>query len=731
MGEPATALERWGRFAVRRRWYVIGAWVAGLALLGLTARSLAEGTVNSLDIPGAESQEAVEVLDASFPERAGDYGDIVFKTASGLDDPATRASIETTLAAVAGVPDVVAVSSPYQPAGAMVSADGAVGIARVQFSAPAVSLSSSTVDEVERLIDSARSDQLQVEFGGPVPAAQEREGPNESTVLGLIAALIILLILFRTLVPTALPLATALSGLASGFAIVFSMTAFVDLSQFAPNIGAMIGLGVGIDYALFIVARHREQLLTGYTVEEAAGIALATAGRSVIFAGGVVVTSLLGLFLMGIPFVGWLGAAAAAMVGVAVVVAITLLPALLGIAGRTVIYLRLSRRPERAPVDHEASSWYRLGHAIMRRPYLFLGVSSVILLVLSIPALDLQLGSADAGNNPTSTTTRRAYDIVAEAFGPGANGPLTVVVQGATAEGLTDIREALAATENVAAVSQPLVNEAGDTAIIAVTPGTSPQDSATGDLAHHLRDDVLPGAAGDGVTTYVGGTTARYIDIADRIGERLPLFFALVIGISFILLAIVFRSLLIPLKAALMNLLSIGAAYGVIVAVFQWGWGLELTGADRTGPVESFLPMMLFAVLFGLSMDYEVFLVSRIREEFLKSGDNARSVARGLTSTASVITAAATIMIVVFLSFVMNDQRVVKEFGLGLAVAVFIDATVVRLMLVPATMELMGSWNWWLPGWLDRVLPRISIEGGESEHGALTVTSPSAASPGK
>lgn len=714
MGEKAALLERWGRFSVRRRWWVVGAWVVGLALLGLAARPLSEGTVNSLGIPGAESQEAVDLLQASFPERSGDYGDIVFKAPAGLDDPGVREGIEALLAGVATVPEVVAVSSPYQAAGAMLSADGTVGIARVQFSRGADEVSTASVKEVERLIEAARSEALQVEFGGPVPAGQEREGPNESTILGLIAALIILLVLFRTLVPTALPLVTAMSGLAAGFAIVFSMTAIVDLSKFAPNIGAMIGLGVGIDYALFIVARHREQVLAGHTVEEAAGIALATAGKSVVFAGGVVVTSLLGLFLMGIPFVGWLGAAAAAMVAVAVVVAMTLLPALLGIAGRTVVYLGRRRRNDTAAIDHEASAWYRLGQSIMRRPYVFLGVSTAILVVLSIPVLDLRLGSADAGNNPVTKTTRRAYDITSEAFGPGANGPLTVVIQGAGTERLNDIREAIAASGNVAAVSQPVVNAAGDTAIIAVTPGTAPQDQATGDLVHRLRDDILPGAAGDGVTTYVAGTTARYIDIADRIGDRLPLFFALVIGISFILLTVVFRSLLIPLKAALMNLLSIGAAYGVIVAVFQWGWGLALTGADRTGPVESFLPMMLFAVLFGLSMDYEVFLVSRIREEFLKSGDNARSVARGLTSTASVITAAATIMVVVFLSFVMNDQRVVKEFGLGLAVAVFIDATVVRLLLVPATMELMGSWNWWLPGWLDRVLPRISIEGTES-----------------
>ncbi|MGB4861156.1 MAG: MMPL family transporter, partial [Tepidiformaceae bacterium] len=671
--------------------------------------------------PGAESQLAVDELKRSFPERSGDYADVVFSAPGGIDEPNTRAAIDRLTTEVAAIPGVVSVSSPFAPSGGLISADRTVAIARVQFAHGADDVPSADARALEALTEEARSSALSVELGGPVPAAQEREGPSESTVLGIIAALVILYILFRAFTPAVLPIASAMSGLAIGFAVIFSMTAVIDLSKFAPTIAVMLGLGVGIDYSLFIVARFRENVFAGHGGEEATGIAIATSGKSVAFAGGVVIVSLLGLGLMGIPFVGWIGLASAAMVAVAVLAALSLLPALLGITGGAIVRDGARRRSAGGP-SHEESGWYHLGHAIMRRPYLFLGVSTVILLVLSIPLFDMRLGSADAGNNPTSSTTRRAYDYVAGAFGPGMNGPLQVVLSGASAEKAAGIRESIVTTPNVASVSAPIVNQADDEAVLSVIPATSPQSAETAALVHSLRDDVLPAAVdGTSIEAYVGGATARGIDIADRIGSRLPLFFSLVIGISFLLLVVVFRSLMIPLKAALMNLLSIGAAYGVVVAVFQWGWGGSLVGAGSTGPIESFLPMMLFAVLFGLSMDYEVFLVSRIHEEHLRTGDNARSVASGLASTASVITAAAAIMIVVFLSFVLNDQRVVKEFGLGLAVAVLVDATVVRLLLVPATMELLGEWNWWLPGWLDRVVPRISIEGGERPVAAAPV----------
>ncbi len=719
MSRDSGTLERWGRFAVRRRWFVLAAWLLAAVALGLVARSFSRGTVNSLDLPGAESQQAIEVLQRSLPTRSGDYADVVIATAGGIDAPEVRLEVEALAQQLAAVPGVIAVASPYAPLGAIVSPDRTTAIVRVQFDSSADEVSDAGAEALERAVDEARSATMQLELGGPVPAALEREGPNESTVLGVAAAMLVLYVLFRAVVPAALPIASAMSGLAMGFAVIFAMTAAVDLSKFAPNIAAMLGLGVGIDYALFIVARYREAVLSGRSTEDAAGIAMTTAGRSVAFAGGVVITSLLGLGLMGIPFVGWIGLASAAMVGVAVVAALTLLPALLGVAGSRIVPRRQRSGLEVAggdSVDHESSNWYRLGHAIMRRPYVFFLLSTLILVALTIPLVDMRLGSADAGNNPPASSTRRAYDLVSRAFGPGMNGPLQLVLEGAGPEETARVVDAVASTPGVQSASTPPGASSADVTLISVVPSTSPQSAETADLVHRLRGDVLPGAlAGTDARAYLGGVTARSIDIADRIGERLPLFFTLVIGISFLLLVAVFRSILIPLKAALMNLLSIGAAYGFVVAVFQWGWGGALIGVDQPGPIESFLPMMLFAVLFGLSMDYEVFLVGRIREEYLQSRDNARSVARGLAATASVITAAAAIMIAVFLSFVLNDQRVVKEFGLGLAIAVLVDATVVRLLLVPATMELMGEWNWWLPRFLERVVPRISLEGVEAE----------------
>lgn len=705
-------LDRWGRWATRRPWWAVFAWLAAATLLALSALSLYQGTVSSLTVPGAESQDAVEVLQRSFPQMAGDYLDVVFAAPDGVHTPEARARIEMVLDEASAIPGIVGVSSPFAPTG-IVSEDGTVAIARLLFAEAADDVPTPTVRAVEDLVASARTPELAVEMGGPVAAAQEREGPNESTVLGLLAAAIVLVVLFRSLVPSLLPIVSSLAGLAIGFTAIFSMTAFVDLSKFAPNIAAMLGLGVGIDYALFIVARYWEGVRSGRDTQEAVGIAMTTAGKSVLFAGSVVITSLLGLGLMGIPFVAWLGVAASVMVAATMLTTLVLLPALLGLVGpllaskqrmRGALHVDTASNP-----DHE-SGWFRLGHAIMRRPNLFFAISATVLVILSVPALDLRLGSADAGSNPESSTTRRAYDLVTDGFGPGMNGPLQVVVQGATPEELKQLRLEVAETPNVRSVGAPLANPSGDTAVLSVIPSTSPQSSETADLVHRLRGHVLPGVLEHDAQAYVGGATARAIDIAERIAARLPVFFGLVIGISFLLLVMVFRSLVIPIKAALMNLLSIGAAYGVVVAVFQWGWGMRLVGISQAGPVESFLPMMLFAVLFGLSMDYEVFLISRIREEYLDSHDNAESVACGLAATAGVITAAAAIMILVFLSFVLNDQRVVKEFGLGLAVAVFVDATIVRLLLVPATMRMMGHWNWWLPAWLDRVLPRISVD---------------------
>ena len=473
----------------------------------------------------------------------------------------------------------------------------------------------------------------------------------------------------------------------------------------------MIGIGVGIDYALLVVTRFREGLHGGKGVEESIVTAVATAGRSVIFAGVVVAVSFLGLSFMGIPFVTAMGMTGAVVVITAVLVAITLTPAALGFAGHRVDRLRIPFLHSSEGVD-ENSIWFRLSRRIQRRPLPFFLGTMVFLIVLGLPLLDIQLGFTDEGNRSEDFRSRRAYDLLAEGFGPGFNGPILIVVDGpATAEAATEIGESISGLSNVAQVFPPRLNEGGTTAVFTVVAKTSPQDRATIDLIHELRDDVLPGATTPDAQAYVTGGVAAITDVGDRIAGRLPFLFVGVIGISFLLLMAVFRSVLVALKAAILNLLSISAAFGVLVAVFQWGWGASLIDV-KEGPIETFAPMMLFAILFGLSMDYEVFLISRIREEYIRTGDNATAVANGLTATARVITAAAGIMVTLFLSFALGDERVIKEFGLGLATAIFVDATIVRLILVPATMELLGDANWWLPGWLDRILPDINLEGG-------------------
>jgi RND superfamily putative drug exporter len=454
---------------------------------------------------------------------------------------------------------------------------------------------------------------------------------------------------------------------------------------------------------------------SGLSVEDAVVRAVDTAGRAVAFAGVVVAIALLGLFAIGIPFIAALGLAAAIVVVASVAVALTLLPALLGYVGRHIDRWRIPGLHASAH-DSKNTFWYRWSLQIQRRPWPYLIASAALLLILTVPILDLRLGFADDGNQSTELHTRRAYDLLVEGFGPGFNGPFILAVEregGLDASQLQSLADTLRDVPGVAAVSPAITNQTGDTAVISVIPTTSPQDAETPDLVKYLRSAVLPPALnGTGMHVYVGGPTAAFIDVGDKIADRMPIFFAIVIGLSIILLAAVFRSVVIPIKAALMNLLSIGATYGVMVAVFQWGWGKELFGIAQTGPIESFLPMMLFAILFGLSMDYEVFLLSRIREEYLQTGKSGQAVAHGLSVSARVIAAAAAIMVVVFLSFVLGDLRVIKEFGLGLAVAIFVDATVVRLVLVPATMELLGDLNWWFPRWLDRLLPKLNVEGG-------------------
>jgi len=527
-----------------------------------------------------------------------------------------------------------------------------------------------------------------------------------------------LLVAFGSLLAMGLPIMTALFGIGTGAALVLIVRNVVDMPDFTMAAVAMVGIGVGIDYALFIVTRYREALRAGLEPEGAVVRAVDTAGRAVLFAGTTVMISILGLLLMKLSSNRGVAIAISLGVLMTMVASITLLPAVLGFVGRNIDKLGLPHR-RRATKQPRASIWYRWSRVLQRRPWPAVIIGFALLLVLAAPVVSMRLGFADAGNRPTSDTTRQAYDLLSRGFGKGFNGPLLLAAKTpggpADASALDHLRADVHRTRDVSFVTEPQFNRAGTVAIMQVYPSSAPQDKATEDLVHRLRDRVIPGAAtGDDVKVYVGGVTAAAEDFAEYTSSRLPLFMGAVLVLSFLFLLVVFRSILVPLKAVVMNLLSIGAAYGVVVAAFQWGWGKELLGIGKAGPVEAWAPMFLFAVVFGLSMDYEVFLLSRIREEYERTRNNATAVADGLAVTARVITAAAAIMICVFGSFVFGDEYSLRLFGLGLAVAVFVDATIVRLVLVPATMELLGDWNWWIPRWLDRLLPQVHIGGSES-----------------
>ena len=600
-------------------------------------------------------------------------------------------------------------------------------------------------------------DGIRVELGGQ--AFAEFEVPS-SEALGIGFAIIVLIFAFGSVLAMGLPIGVALAGIVSGSMIAGLLSKVVDMPDFTSTIGVMIGLGVGIDYALFIVTRFRENLHKGHSIEESTMIAMNTAGRAVVFAGSTVVVSLLGMLIMQLSFISGMAIGMAVVVAMTLVASLTLLPALLGFAGERVELTRWRgliaagliavglvgvglgipalvvitvpvaivvllagfafaplRKPvlerQRKPLRETLA--YRWSRVIQHRPWTAVLVGTAALVVLALPVLGLRLGFSDEGNYPADTTTRQAYDLLADGFGPGFNGPLSLATEvppGTDAATLQAVTDAIAADPGVAFVSDPITNDEADptAALWRVVPTTAPQDAETTDLVNRLRDDVLPAAtAGTGLDVAVAGGVAIGVDFTDYLSARLPYFFAAVLGLSFLLLMVVFRSVLVPLKAVIMNLLSIGAAYGIVVAVFQWGWGSSLLDIEGA-PIEPFVPMMLFAIVFGLSMDYEVFLLSRVREEWDRTGDSRTSVADGLASTARVITAAAAIMVVVFGSFIGESDRVVKLFGLGLSIAVLIDATIVRMLLVPATMELLGDRNWWLPRWLDRTLPRVHIE---------------------
>jgi RND superfamily putative drug exporter len=716
-------LERLARWSFRRRRLMLGIWTVSLVGISVLGQVAGGEFSNDFRMPGTESQAAFDLLEDRFPERSGDTGQIVFQSEEAVTTPAVREAMEGLFAAAADLEGVEGVTSPYvDTAGGRTGGDGRTAFADIQFDRPGPEVPIESIEAlmVLRADVMEATPGLQVEYGGLAFEFAEQEPPGGEMV-GLLAAIIILLVAFGSFLAMALPILSALFGIGLASAILLLSANVIAVPFFAPQIAAMIGIGVGIDYALFIVTRHRTNLQHGMTPEDAAIHAMNTSGRAVVFAGITVVISLLGILIMGFTFVQGVAVGGASAVFTTLLASITLLPAMLGFSGAHLQRVRFGKG-RHGPIPIEKQGWYRWSRVIQRRPAISALAGLAALLLLAVPLLDIRLGVADAGNAPESRTTRRAYDLLADGFGPGFNGPLLLVadLQGTTTDreaALTSITNAVRADGQIEFVAPPALNRDGDTAIITAFPRTTPQSVETEQLVNRLRADVLPQVtAPSGTRLYVSGITAVFNDFATRNSERLPLLILVVVGLSFLLLMAVFRSILVPLKAAIMNLLSIGAAYGIIVAIFQWGWAREVFGVATTGPIEAWAPMMLFVILFGLSMDYEIFLLSRIREDYLRSGNNAEAVANGLAHTARVITAAAAIMISVFVSFVFSfDDRAIKLFGLGLAVAILVDATLVRMVLVPATMELLGDANWWLPRWLQRILPRIAVEGHDLE----------------
>jgi len=700
---------------------VIFSWIAALLVIGFLASSVGPNYTEEFKLPKSDSQEAFELLETRFPAQSGDSAQIVFKAPGGVESAAVRKAMEGVFAEAEELPHVSEVASPYEEGGAgAVSDDGEIAYATVQFDVTNDKLED---DEAKRLIEIAQgvgAADLQVELGGqPIEEARAEEEQDASFLIGLAAAVVILLITFGSVVAMGLPIATALFALGVGLSLVMLGTHVFDTAEFAPTLALMIGLGVGIDYALFIVTRFRNALGEGREPREAAIIATNTAGRAVLFAGTTVIIALMGMWLLGISFLYGVAMAAAFAVFMTMIAALTLLPALLAWIGHRIDKLRIPGYGRRAGVDDGRGWWYRWSHTIQRRPVIAALLSGALLLLLCVPTLSLRLGVNDAGTDPPGTTTREAYDLLAEGFGPGFNGPFTIVAAlpgKGEDKAMVELSKSLEGEEGVDAVTDPVLNKAEDTAVFQIYPTTSPQSEATTELLDEIRTEVIPPfEQASGAQIHVGGINAIFEDFGNAIADKLPLFIGVVVLLSALLLMTVFRSLLVPLKAVVMNLLSIGAAFGLVVAVFQWGWGLSLLGIEGTGPIISFFPIFLFAIVFGLSMDYEVFLMSRIHEEWEHTRDPTKAVTEGLALTGRVITAAAAIMITVFASFILGEDRIIKLFGVGLSAAIFIDAVIIRSVLVPAIMQLLGKRAWYFPAWLDRILPRLHVEAEEGD----------------
>ncbi|MGW4201440.1 MMPL family transporter [Streptomyces sp. NPDC004726] len=724
------AIARW---CIAHRLVAVLIWLLACAGVAVAAGIAGSSYSNDYEVPSTESGRATALMAEGFPEQSGDSDTIVWHSEYGSVRAApVREHMAQMLDSVAGLDGVATVGSPYgAKGGGQISEDGHTAYATVTFDRRADSVPESQIEAVIDTAKAAQTDGVQVELGGTAIGLTESSTGHIAEIVGVAVAGVVLFLAFGSLAASLLPIATALVSVGTAYSGIVLLGHVMTVADFAPMLGMLIGLGVGIDYALFIVTRHRKSLRSGLTVPEAARNAVATTGRAVVFAGATVCIALLGMLILRLSFLNGVAIAAGLTVVLTVAASVTLLPALLSFIGMRA----LSRRERRRLSEHGPEPEVPTGFAarwsafVERRPKTLGAVAVVVMAVLALPALSLHLGTSDQGNNPSSSTTRKAYDLLAyggpapadgtpkgsgNGFGPGVNGPLTLV---ARIDGTPDrlamekLPDALRGTEGVASVGPVTVNGSGDTALLTVVPDSAPQSKATSALVDRLRDDLLPAATdGTSLNVLVGGVTAGYDDFAAVIVGKLPLFVGVVITFGSLLLLLAFRSIGIPLKAAVMNVAAVAASFGVVVAIFQWGWGSELLGLGRAGPIEPFLPVIMVSVLFGLSMDYQVFLVSRMYEEWLETGDNRRAVRVGLAETGRVINSAAVIMISVFLAFVLSGDRIIAMFGIALAAAVALDAFVLRTLLVPALMHMLGGANWWLPGWLDRRLPRISIE---------------------
>ncbi|MET8292451.1 MMPL family transporter [Streptomyces sp. NPDC005180] len=718
------AIARW---CMRHRLVTVLIWL--LALAGTAAAAAAAGTAfsNDYEIPGTETHRANTLLREGFHGQGGDTDTIVWRTPDHRTarTPDIERRMTRALEAVAALPGVGSVAGPYGPgpdAAARISADGRTAYAVVTFDQQADSVPKAQARAVVEAAKNPATEAggLQVELGGPAIGPTEAPSPHLAEVIGVAIAAVVLFLAFGSLAASLLPIATALVSVGSAYFGITLLGHVMAVADFAPMLGTLVGLGVGIDYALFIVTRHRKGLARGLGVEDAAENAVATTGRAVVFAGATVCIALLGMLVLRLGFLNGVAIAASLTVVLTVAASVTLLPALLSAIGTRALSRGERRRLAAEGPRAEAPTGFaaRWSAFVERHPKLLGLVAALVMAVLALPTLSLHLGTSDQGNNPATATTRRAYDLLADGFGPGVNGPLTVV---ARLDGAGDrvavqrLADALRTTDGVASAGPAVFNRSGDTAVLTVVPDSAPQSRATSELVDRLRQEVVPRAGhGSSIEAHVGGVTAGYDDFAEVIVGKLPLFVGVVIALGCLLLLLAFRSLGIPAKAAVMNVAAVASSFGVVVTIFQWGWGSELLGLGSAGPIEPFLPVIMVSVLFGLSMDYQVFLVSRMYEEWRETGDNRRAVRVGLAETSRVINSAAVIMISVFLAFVLSGDRIIAMFGIALAVAVALDAFVLRTLLVPALMHLLGAANWWLPAWLERRLPRISIEPPDS-----------------